>query len=104
VDIGAWLHGLGLQQYERAFRGNAIDADILPELTSEDLKDIGVNPVGHRRRLLAAISALRSGDVAPASVAGEPIIERRQLTVMAQGRRQPHWEPRKQSKRTESIA
>jgi len=81
LDIAAWLHGLGLQQYEQAFRGNAIDAAILPELTSEDLKDIGVNPVGHRRRLLAAISALRGGG-APGSVAGTSIVERRQLTVM----------------------
>ena len=81
MDIAAWLHGLGLQQYEQAFRDNAIDAAILPELTSEDLKDIGVNPVGHRRRLLAAISALRGGG-ALGSVAGMSIVERRQLTVM----------------------
>jgi len=64
VDIGTWLHGLGLQQYEQAFRDNAIDAAILPELTADDLKDLGVSLVGHRRRLLAAISALPSG-VAP---------------------------------------
>jgi len=81
LDIAAWLHGLGLQQYEQAFRDNAIDAAILPELTSEDLKDIGVNPVGHRHRLLAAISALRGGG-ALGSVAGMSIVERRQLTVM----------------------
>jgi class 3 adenylate cyclase len=81
VDIGTWLHGLGLQQYEQAFRDNAIDAAILPELTADDLKDLGVSLVGHRRRLLAAISALRSG-VAPDSVAAAPIVERRQLTVM----------------------
>ena len=81
MDIGTWLRGLGLQQYEQAFRDNAIDAAILPELTVDDLKDLGVSLVGHRRRLLAAISALRSG-VAPDSVAATPIVERRQLTVM----------------------
>jgi hypothetical protein len=52
--------GLGLQQYEQAFRDNAVDAAVLPELTAEDLKDLGVNLVGHRRKLLAAITALRS--------------------------------------------
>jgi hypothetical protein len=61
----AWLHGLGLQQYEQAFCDNAIDAAVLPELTADDLKDLGVALVGHRRKLLAAIAALRS-DVGPA--------------------------------------
>jgi NAD(P)-dependent dehydrogenase (short-subunit alcohol dehydrogenase family) len=71
VDIAAWLHGLGLQQYEQAFRDNAIDAAVLPELTAEDLKDLGVNLVGHRRRLLAAIAALRSPLPDPPPPAGE---------------------------------
>ena len=43
MNITAWLHGLGLQQYEKAFRENEIDATVLPELTAEDLRDIGVN-------------------------------------------------------------
>ena len=60
MDIAAWLRGLGLQQYEQAFRDNAIDAAVLPELTAEDLKDLGVSLVGHRRKLLEAIAALRS--------------------------------------------
>ena len=60
MDIAAWLHSLGMRQYEAAFRDNAIDDAILPELTADDLKDLGVNLVGHRRRLLAAIAALRS--------------------------------------------
>jgi hypothetical protein len=59
VDIAAWLHGLGLQQYAQAFCDNAVDASVLPELTADDLKDLGVNLVGHRRKLLAAIAALR---------------------------------------------
>jgi class 3 adenylate cyclase/tetratricopeptide (TPR) repeat protein len=81
VDIAARLNGLGLQQYEPAFRENAIDASLLPELTAEDLRDIGVNLVGHRRKLLAAISALRGG-VIPGAVASAASGERRQLTVM----------------------
>jgi hypothetical protein len=58
VDVAAWLHGLGLQRYEQAFRDNEIDARVLPRLTAEDLKDLGVTLVGHRRRLLDAIGAL----------------------------------------------
>ena len=83
MDIAAWLHGLGLQQYEQAFCDNAIDAAVLPELTAEDLKDLGVNLVGHRRKLLAAIAALR-GDIGPTpeSTVTSPAAERRQLTVM----------------------
>jgi class 3 adenylate cyclase/predicted ATPase len=81
VDIANWLHGLGLQQYDQAFRDNAIDASVLPELTAEDLKDIGVGLVGHRRKLLAAITALR-GDTASDPVASMAGGERRQLTVM----------------------
>jgi hypothetical protein len=88
MDIAAWLEGLGLGQYEQAFRDNEIDERVLPSLTAEDLKDLGVKLVGHRRRLLDAIAALgvtahvkaateRTDDVAPRSDA-----ERRQLTVM----------------------
>jgi len=84
VDIAAWLHSLGMQQYEAAFRDNAIDERVLPNLTAEDLKDLGVGLVGHRRRLLDAIAAL--GAEAPAaSTPDAPVradAERRQLTVM----------------------
>ena len=82
MDIAAWLCGLGLEQYEAAFRANEIDASVLPRLTAEDLKDLGVTLVGHRRRLLDAIAALGPE---PASVVDVPIrvaSERRQLTVM----------------------
>jgi len=58
VDVAAWLKNLGLEQYETAFRDNAIDGDLLPSLTAEDLRDLGVSIVGHRRRLLDAIAAL----------------------------------------------
>ena len=83
MDIAAWLRSLGMQQYEQAFRDNAIDAAVLSELTADDLRDLGVNLVGHRRRLLAAISALQS-DALPAPEATAPSAgaERRQLTVM----------------------
>jgi class 3 adenylate cyclase len=84
VDIAVWLHALGLQQYEQAFHDNAIDAAVLPDLTAEDLKDLGVNLVGHRRKLLAAIAALRSKG-APLHPAANKVVlaaERRQITVM----------------------
>ena len=54
MDIGAWLHDLGLERYVSAFRDNEIDWDVLPKLTAEDLKDLGVVLGGHRRRLLDA--------------------------------------------------
>ena len=59
MDVGAWLRGLGLGQYEQAFRDNDVDAEVLPGLTADDLKEIGVTSVGHRRLLLEAIAALR---------------------------------------------
>jgi hypothetical protein len=59
LDIDSWLRKLGLGQYEAAFRDNAIDEKVLPRLTAEDLKDLGVGLVGHRRTLLDAIAALR---------------------------------------------
>ena len=45
MDISAWLRGLGLERYEQAFRENAIDEAILPKLTAEDLRDLGVTAV-----------------------------------------------------------
>ena len=45
VDIAAWLHGLGLQQYEQVFRESAIDDAVLPELTADDLKDLLCVPI-----------------------------------------------------------
>jgi class 3 adenylate cyclase/predicted ATPase len=87
LNVAAWLQELGLQQYEQAFCDNAIDDAVLPELTAEDLKDIGVGLVGHRRKLLAAIAALRN-DGRPKSAAERreaidtAAAERRQLTVM----------------------
>lgn len=83
MDIAAWLKSLGLEEYEHAFRENAIDADVLPKLNAEDLKDLGITAVGHRRKLLDAIAALRAP--APKIDIQRPIAaeaERRQVTVL----------------------
>src|SRR5882724_11684380 len=84
IEIANWLRGLGLEQYASAFHDNAIDAEILRELTADDLKDLGVNLVGHRRKLLAAIAALgNEASTVTAAVPPAPAeAERRQLTVM----------------------
>jgi SAM domain (Sterile alpha motif) len=74
VDVAAWLKNLGLGQYEAAFRDNAIEGDLLPSLTAEDLKDLGVTIVGHRRKLLDAIAALgpASKPTPPSAAADRP--------------------------------
>ena len=90
MDIGGWLRGLGLERYEQAFRENEIDLRVLPELTADDLKELGVAAIGHRRLLLKAIADLAAGagraaaeDVPAASRANATAeAERRQLTVM----------------------
>src|SRR5262244_3710888 len=94
MDVVVWLRSLGLGRYEAAFRDNEIDETVLPNLTAEDLKDLGVSVVGHRRKLLDAIAALRTdaGAKAPstdiANTSSAPTIsfedrpERRQITVM----------------------
>jgi class 3 adenylate cyclase/predicted ATPase len=92
MDVGGWLRKLGLEEYEAAFRENRIDDTVLPRLTAEDLKDLGVAFVGDRRRLLDAIAALNAeaGAPAPALSDAPPAIdkgskdtaERRQVTVM----------------------
>ena len=79
MDVGDWLRKLGLEQYGPTFRANEIDARVLPTLTAEDLKDLGISLVGHRRRLLDAIAAL-AGEAPDTPVRADA--ERRQLTVM----------------------
>ena len=95
MDVGAWLRSLGLERYDQAFRDNDVGADVLPDLTAEDLVGLGVTSIGHRRTLLAAIAALRAGP-SPSGAASAPVerapdaiptanppdAERRQLTVM----------------------
>src|SRR5262245_17876899 len=58
MDVGGWLRKLGLEQYEATFRENNVDETVLPSLMAEDLKDLGVGSVGHRRKLLDTIAAL----------------------------------------------
>ena len=62
MDVGGWLRSLGLGQYEELFRASDIDADILPELTEVDLEKLGVS-LGHRKRLLRAISGLTAAEI-----------------------------------------
>jgi class 3 adenylate cyclase len=92
MDVGDWLRSHGLGQYEEKFRDNKVDMDVLPELTADDLRDIGVVAVGDRRRLLAAIAVL-VGTQLPAGSLGFPsrsvsrtgsqiTAERRPITVM----------------------
>ena len=95
IEITNWLRGLGLEQYAPAFRDNDIDSETLPQLTTDDLIGLGVTSIGHRRKLLSAISALREdettlarGQVAPretprlSPLADIAPAERRQLTIM----------------------
>ncbi len=88
MDVGKWLRSLGLGEYETSFKENRIDAEVLPKLTSEDLKELGVVAVGDRRKLLTAIGDL---SCPPAALAKAPapetsnatdFVARRQLTVM----------------------
>ena len=92
MDVGEWLKGIGLGKYEETFRANAIDANLLPRLTGDDLKEIGVSAFGDRLRLLDGIAALAgakptsdapvppSKPVPPKSP--EVSAERRPITVM----------------------
>src|SRR5690348_278932 len=91
MDIVVWLRSLGLGKYEAVFRENEIDETVLPGLTAEDLKDLGVGIVGHRRKILDAIAALRADTGASPPATPEPAVidasprdaaERRQVTVM----------------------
>lgn len=71
MEVADWLRTLGLAQYEPAFREHEITVELLPSLTAEDLRELGVTPVGHRRKLLEAAALLRAAES-----------ERRQMTVM----------------------
>jgi class 3 adenylate cyclase len=94
MDVGTWLRSLGLGQYEDVFRDNGVDAAVLPKLTGDDLKELGVAGVGHRRTIISAIEELNASsevrtDAAkpvstqiPVAAAPPDAAERRQLTVM----------------------
>jgi class 3 adenylate cyclase/tetratricopeptide (TPR) repeat protein len=85
LDVAGWLRELGLEHYAQAFLDNDIAPAVLPELTDQDLKGLGVS-LGHRRLLLKAIKELSDGPAGPIFAAPEPAqrseAERRQLTVM----------------------
>lgn len=89
MDVAGWLRALGLEKYQATFCEHEITAAVLPNLSADDLKDLGIAPVGHRRRLLDAIALLRAGNE-PVSVPslgepqaiGQPTAERRQISVM----------------------
>jgi class 3 adenylate cyclase len=90
LDVAAWLSNLGLERYRQAFEDNAIDAAVLPKLTADDLRDIGITAVGDRRKLLEAIATLQEkfgvrappADRAVASSLPPRGAERRQLTIV----------------------
>jgi class 3 adenylate cyclase/predicted ATPase len=86
MDVGLWLKELGLAEHAEAFAENGVDAALLPELTNEDLKDLGVARLADRKRLLKAIASLpEQGEVgadAPRPAANFSDAERRQLTIM----------------------
>jgi hypothetical protein len=92
MDVGGWLRGLGLGQYEEKFRDNKINAALLPRLTNDDLKGIGVSALGDRLQLLDAIAALvcakppadlPSSPAKPSLLKGPQVsAERRPITVM----------------------
>ena len=77
MDVGTWLSSLGLSQYEAIFREHQIEADVLPELTDQHLRELGI-PLGHRLRMLRAVREAQQA----ARPKLRDIAERRQLTVM----------------------
>ena len=85
MDIDGWLRGIGLEQYAQTFRDNAIDPDVLRDLTDEHLRELGL-PLGARLKLLRAVAALSTGQtpVSPEITTPAPRsdAERRQVTVM----------------------
>ena len=103
--IADWLKNLGMSEYAQRFAENDIDLSVLPDLTDQDLRELGLS-MGHRRRLLRAISELNntpastiaavkstappisvsesspSGAAATVASVGETVGERRHITVM----------------------
>ena len=90
TEIAFWLQKLGLGQYVQGFAENDIDFRVLPDLTDQDLKDLGVASLGHRRLLLRAITELKVDEQVPTVFAAAKVTssekkdtaERRHVTVM----------------------
>jgi class 3 adenylate cyclase/tetratricopeptide (TPR) repeat protein len=89
MDVGDFLRELGLQQYEAAFRDNRIDIRVLPKLTAEDLKDLGVTMVGDRRLLLEAIAALREPTAPVIKVGADGLDAFTQVSATGEAERRP---------------
>ncbi|KAJ1265330.1 hypothetical protein BS78_08G068400 [Paspalum vaginatum] len=60
VDVAGWLSGMGMGRYAAAFEAHEVDAEVLPSLTMDDLRDMGIGAVGARRKLFCAIQRLTS--------------------------------------------
>lgn len=95
MDLKAWLESIGLGEYAPSFEANHVDAALLPCLTSEDLRELGIASVGQRRRLLDAIAKLKADapvqaqadeavpePVVPSAPRETPPVQRRQITVL----------------------
>ncbi len=67
MSVEAWLAGLGLEQYADAFAENGVDLNLLPELTNEDLKDLGVDRLVDRKTILKAIARISEREDEPAA-------------------------------------
>jgi len=82
-DVSQWLVKLGLSEYVSNFADNDIDTQLLAQLTNDDLKELGVTSLGHRKTILREIEALNEEGSIPEPVAAQKeSAERRQLTVM----------------------
>jgi hypothetical protein len=91
VNIGDWLRDQGLAKYEKAFRENAIDLDILPDLADGDLAPIGVAPGERERRLKAILSFRPAGPISLAQGGAPPAapLERAKAALAAAAERCP---------------
>jgi class 3 adenylate cyclase len=87
-QVADWLQNLGLGQYAQRFVESDVNFSILPDLTNQDLKELGVDSLGHRRQLLRAIAQLSGGETTAKETTTEPptlpieTAEHRQVTVM----------------------
>ncbi|MBV8851724.1 MAG: AAA family ATPase, partial [Methylobacteriaceae bacterium] len=93
MNVADWLGQVGLPQYAKVFADNEIDSEVLQQLTADDLKELGIGLVGHRRKLLTAIESLRpradanslpsfEGNLTSVDGAASALPERRHLTVL----------------------
>ncbi|HEV2643403.1 MAG TPA: adenylate/guanylate cyclase domain-containing protein, partial [Candidatus Elarobacter sp.] len=86
MDIEQWLQALGLERYAQAFAANDIDLSLLAQLTDGDLKELGVQSLGHRKRIVAAAARDSAAAAPPAAqapnVLDTPADERRQVTIL----------------------